>query len=134
MSRKKVHFSYFFLDYLNMPVFADRLETRLKERKVTQKELAEFLQIRRPTISDWKKNGAVPPADVALKIAKFLDVDIWWLVFGESQEAPELTAEQKRLLASWEELSESDKEEIEMLIDFKNKAAKAKAVPADSVG
>jgi len=117
-----------------MEMFSDRLDTVLKEKKITQKELAEFLQIRRPTISDWKKNGAVPPADVALKIAKFLDVDIWWLVFGESQEAPELTAEQKRLLASWEELSGQDKEEIEMLIDFKNKAAKAKSVPADSVG
>jgi len=129
-----VHFPYFFFDYLSMTLFIDRLETLLKEKKVTQKELAEFLNIRRPTISDWKKNGAVPSADIALKIAKYLDTTVEFLVYGESEEAPELTPEQKKLLASWAELSDEDKEEIGMLIDFKNKAAKAKDVPADSVG
>ena len=117
-----------------MELFSDRLDKVLKEKKITQKELAEKIGIRRPTISDWKKNGACPPIDIALRIADFLSIDCRWLVTGEESENVTLTPEQKKLLAAWEELSGQDKEEIEMLIDFKNKAAKAKALPADSVG
>lgn len=119
---------------MNMSDFTDRIDSKLKEKFLKRIAMCESAGIAPNSIAIWKKRGTLPAVDVALKIAKFLDVDIWWLVFGESQEAPELTAEQKRLLASWEELSGQDKEEIEMLIDFKNKAAKAKALPADSVG
>lgn len=117
-----------------MEMFSDRLDTVLKEKKITQKELAEKIGIRRPTISDWKKNGACPPIDIALRIADYLGVDCRWLVTGEESETITLSQEEKKLLAEWRELSGQDKEEIEMLIDFKNKAAKAKALPADSVG
>lgn len=117
-----------------MSDFTDRIDLKLKEKLLKRMAMCDAVGINSTSVAAWKKRGTLPAVDVALKIAKFLDVDIWWLVFGESQEAPELTAEQKRLLASWEELSESDREEIEMLIDFKNKAAKGKALPADSVG
>lgn len=117
-----------------MEMFSDRLDKVLRERKITQKELAEKIGIRRPTISDWKKNGACPTIDVALRIADFLNVDCRWLVTGEESEKVTLSQEEKKLLAAWDELSQADKEEIEMLIDFKSKAAKAKALPADSVG
>ena len=40
--------------------FMERVEGLLKEKKLTQKELADDLGLRRPTLSDWKKNGAIP--------------------------------------------------------------------------
>lgn len=115
-------------------LIVERIDSLLKKKGETRVQIAQAIGIKPQNISAWSVRGTIPAVDVALKIAKFLDVDIWWLVFGESEEAPELTAEQKKLLAAWDELSQADKEEIEMLIDFKNKAAKAKSVPADSVG
>ena len=75
-----------------MESFMTRLEKVLKEKKLTQTQLAEDLNLRRPTLSDWKKNGSFPPLDIALKIAHYLSVDIEWLATGttESQPAPEL--------------------------------------------
>ena len=52
-----------------MEYFIDRLEKVLKDKGISKTELAEKNGIRRPTISDWKKNGAVPSGDVGLKIA-----------------------------------------------------------------
>lgn len=114
--------------------FVERIDNLLLNRKESRAEFLRHLNLPRNAITNWNNRGNIPAADIAVSIAKYLGTTVEFLVLGESQEAPELTAEQKRLLASWEELSESDKEEIEMLIDFKNKAAKAKAVPADSVG
>lgn len=66
-----------------MELFAERLERLIKERKLTQVAVADSVGIRRPTISDWKKNGSYPTADVAVKIAKLLNVSVEYLVTGE---------------------------------------------------
>lgn len=66
-----------------MELFAERLERLIKEKKLTQIAVADSVGIRRPTISDWKKNGSYPTADVAVKIAKLLNVSVEYLVTGE---------------------------------------------------
>ena len=63
--------------------FMDRVESILKEKRLTQKELAEDLGLRRPTLSDWKKNGAVPAGDICIRIADYLGVSVEWLVTGK---------------------------------------------------
>lgn len=67
-----------------METFAERLEQLLKENNLTQARLADIVQIRRLTISDWKRQGTFPPADVAVKIAKTLHTSVEYLVTGES--------------------------------------------------
>jgi len=66
-----------------MELFAERLERLIKEKKLTQIAVADSVGIRRPTISDWKKNGSYPTADVAVKIAKLLNVSVEYLITGE---------------------------------------------------
>ena len=66
-----------------MELFAERLERLIKEKGLTQVAVADSVGIRRPTISDWKKNGSYPTADVAVKIARLLDVSVEYLVTGE---------------------------------------------------
>ena len=82
-------------DNLSMELFAERLERLIKERKLTQIAVADAVGIRRPTISDWKKNGNYPTADVALKIAKLLGVSVEYLVSGD--ESSPLAEENRRL-------------------------------------
>lgn len=68
-------------------MFVDRLEKLIKENHLTQSSLADMVQIRRPTISDWKKNGSYPTADVAVKIAKALHTTVEYLVTGEQDDS-----------------------------------------------
>lgn len=65
--------------------FAERLERLIKEKKLTQISVADTIGIRRPTISDWKKNGSYPPADIAVKIAMLLGVSVEYLVTGQEK-------------------------------------------------
>lgn len=115
-------------------LIVERIDSLLKKRKETRVQVAKAIGINPQNISAWSIRGTVPAVDIAVAIARYLGVTAEWLVTGEESETITLSQEEKKLLAEWRELSGQDKEEIEMLIDFKNKAAKAKALPADSVG
>ena len=94
--------------------FMDRVETLLKEKRITQKEMADTLSLRRPTLSDWKKNGAVPAGDICLKIADYLGVSVEWLISGKEAG---LSTEQRALLSQWSKLSADQKDTIQILLD-----------------
>ena len=94
--------------------FMDRVESLLKEKRLTQKELAEDLELRRPTLSDWKKNGAVPAGDICIRIADYLGVSVEWLVTGKEAA---LSSEERTLLKQWQVLSEEQKDTIRTLLD-----------------
>lgn len=100
-------------------VFMDRVEMILKQKKQTQKELAEELGLRRPSLSDWKKNGSVPAGDVCLKIANYLKVSVEWLISGKEGG---LSKEESELLAQWSMLSPEQKNNINILLDGWKKA------------
>ena len=94
--------------------FMDRVESILKEKRLTQIELAEDLGLRRPTLSDWKKNGAVPAADICLRIAEYLGVSVEWLVTGKETA---LTSEEKTLLKQWKILTPDQKDTLRTLLN-----------------
>ncbi len=110
-----------------MAIFIDRLESKLKEKNCTQSELANQIGIRRPTISEWKKNGSIPSGDVCLRIADYLNVSVRWLISG--QEEKQLSNQDKELLAKINDLTPAQKESILMMIDgytLKNKSSSEK--------
>lgn len=69
-----------------MESFIERLERLLKNSHMTQAYLADSVGLRRTTISDWKKNGSYPSADVAVKIADILGTTVEYLVAGRGGE------------------------------------------------
>ena len=89
--------------------FMDRVETLLKEKRITQKEMADTLSLRRPTLSDWKKNGAVPAGDICLKIADYLGVSVEWLISGKEAG---LSKSERQLLSMFASLSSTHREEL----------------------
>ncbi|MBQ3670406.1 MAG: helix-turn-helix transcriptional regulator [Treponema sp.] len=99
---------------------------------MTQKELAKLLSIRQPTISDWKKNGVIPPADIVLNIANIFGTSVEFLVTGKEQSIV-LSESEARLVRIWRGLSDGDREKIMMLIDFKSRAPREIALQADTV-
>lgn len=94
--------------------FSERLENLLKENKITQTKLAEDLHIRRTTISEWKKNGAIPDGDICLKIANYLNVSVEWLITGEDNT---LSNELRDILNMYTLLDTSQKETVYTLIE-----------------
>ena len=63
----------------------ERIDALSKERRVSNKALAEYLGFSSPqTFTNWKYNDSMPKADVAVKIAKFFGVSVEYLVTGET--------------------------------------------------
>lgn len=63
-------------------LFFDRLQKLLDSRNITQKKLAEILDVRQNTISDWKLNGNLPNAETAIKISQYFNVSLDYLLAG----------------------------------------------------
>lgn len=64
-----------------MNFFTDRLKTLRKEKKLTQKELAEQIGIKQNSYSDWETGKNEPNLENIVKLADLLDVSLDWL-FG----------------------------------------------------
>ena len=62
--------------------FADRLERLLNEKKMQKAELAERIGFSANGIITWNATGTIRIADIAVKIAKCLDVTTEYLIFG----------------------------------------------------
>jgi SOS-response transcriptional repressor LexA len=95
--------------------FSERLEILIKAKNTSQKAIAEYLGIRRPSISDWKNLGTIPGADTAIKLAQFFDVSVEYLITGKDKVG--LTPEQQNLLRNYNKLDKRDKETVLDLIE-----------------
>lgn len=96
--------------------FIERLEELLKQNNISQTELANRLNIRRPTISDWKKNGVLPNTEIALKIAKMFNISVECLINGDDPNG--LTVEEMQLLKKFRSLSKTNQAIIQNQIEF----------------
>ena len=63
-----------------MEIFGKRVKKELKEQGRTQTELADFLNVRKSTVSEWVNDNNEPPMEVIVKIAKFLHVTTDYLL------------------------------------------------------
>lgn len=64
--------------------FVDRIDELLRLKKLTRKDLAKSLNIPHNCIAQWKLRGSIPNALTAVKIAKFLNTSVEYLVTGEA--------------------------------------------------
>lgn len=100
-----------------METFMERLEKILKEKGITQAELAEKVHIRRPTISEWKKNGGSPSLEVASVMAVYIGVSLEWLATGK--EAESIAPQYQSFLNDVMALPEYDFEELKAIVKIK---------------
>jgi SOS-response transcriptional repressor LexA len=111
--------------------FPERLETLIKENKTSQKAIAEYVGVRYASISDWKKDGSYPRADIAIKIAKVLGTTVEYLVFGEETSGyPQEIISIARKIAG---LDPSDRRDILDFIDIKLKKHKKEGKSMEAV-
>ena len=62
-------------------IFSDRLKTLRKEKKLTQKELAEQIGIKQNSYSDWETGKTEPSFENLIKLADLFGISLDWL-FG----------------------------------------------------
>ncbi len=64
--------------------FANTLRELRISRKITQEELAKYLNVSRPTIAGYETKNKQPDFEKLKKIAAFFDVSIDYLITGNS--------------------------------------------------
>lgn len=63
-----------------------RIENLLKQQKKTQKELSEYIGLSAPqAYTNWKARNSIPSADMAVKIAEYLNTSVEYLVTGNDK-------------------------------------------------
>lgn len=63
-----------------MKIFQERLIEQRKLNKVTQRELAEYLQIAQPSYIRYENGTSEPSLENLVKLADFFDVSIDYLL------------------------------------------------------
>lgn len=74
-----------------MKTFADRLREEIEYFGLTRKELAFKAEVKQRALDMYLGTQAsMPPADVAVRLAKALNVTVEYLVTGERNKQPEI--------------------------------------------
>lgn len=91
----------------------ERIDSLSKERKISQKELAEAIGLSSGQIfTNWKSRDSMLGADVAVKIANFFGVTVEYLVTGETtnplqQQSKDLSVKYYALMHKYEGLKKA---------------------------
>lgn len=63
--------------------FTDRIERLLKEQGKKKADFSKEIGTGKQNFYDWKKRGNTPTADIAVKIARYLNTSVEYLVTGK---------------------------------------------------
>jgi len=63
--------------------FVKILEDFLEEKKISRRQFCSLVDIPNSTISSWKSKNLLPSIELVAKVARFMNVSLDWLVFGE---------------------------------------------------
>lgn len=63
--------------------FVEILEEYLKEKKISRRQFCALVDIPNTTISSWKNKNLLPSIELVAKVARFMNVSLDWLVYGD---------------------------------------------------
>lgn len=89
----------------------ERIFVELSQRNITQKDFANNIDVNEKTVSAWKKNNSLPPADKLSNISDCLGVSLDFLLTGEEKK-PSLSEDKVSLLEMYDMLTDMEKGEI----------------------
>lgn len=99
--------------------FGDRLLRRRKELKQSQAALGKLVGVAHVTISQWERNETQPAGKRLFALAKSLQCNPTWLLFGKDDyapsapsdaEPPALSPEHRELIELYDSLPESEQQ------------------------
>lgn len=108
-----------------MTTFGEKLRQLMENNNVKQQELADKLNVKRGSVSNWTTNRRCPDAETIVKIADYFNVTVDYLLkdteieskeFEKIKELKEDYSEIENLYESYKELDEKNKNLIDSLI------------------
>ena len=94
----------------------ERIDKLLLIKKEKRSVLCKAIGINPGAVTNWcGKKQSLPRADVALDIAKYFEVSIYWLLTGE--EDSDITLEERNLLSKYSMLTDDNQRNINALIE-----------------
>lgn len=85
----------------------ERIFVELSQRNITQKDFANNIDVNEKTVSAWKKNNSLPPADKLSNISDCLGVSLDFLLTGK-EKSPSLPDDEQELLNYYKKLPERE--------------------------
>lgn len=70
-----------------MTTLGDRIKQKIKEKGISQAELAELLNVSKQSVTGWIKGSYEPGVKLAYHMCMHLDCSIDWLVTGHERSA-----------------------------------------------
>ena len=94
-----------------------RLFSTMKQKKITQEEIAKALNTSQSVVAGWKNRGTVPSMEYLPTICEVLGVSWEYLVTGEETEQ-HFTSEEKQLVEQFRKVLPEGQKEIQSFIEF----------------
>lgn len=109
------------MNNITKKIIGKRIATAIADKNVTQKELAEHLNVKPNVISEFCKGGRVPNAEQIIKIADFFNISADYLlgrseiktIDPDMQAAIKYTGLSEEALKYWNNHNEAEKEETQ---------------------
>ena len=106
----------------NGMLIVERIDQLLSERNENRVIMANSIDVTTQTISHWFTRGTIPAADIALKIADYLNVSIEFLLYGIEKD---YSNTERDLISRFRELSAMQQEAVISVIQtFENQNLK----------
>lgn len=96
--------------------FFERCEAIAKQKNISLNELGRLVGVSGAAINGWK-NGSFPKVDIALKVAKVLDVSVEYLVTGNV-----LSAEESQIVEIYRKIPKAYRNMVKHLMQDITKA------------
>jgi putative transcriptional regulator len=80
-------------------MLGENIKKYRQKKQFTQEELAVRLHVTRQTISKWEKNYSVPDAEILVRLAEILEVQISQLLGTEADDETQAAQEKENALA-----------------------------------
>lgn len=86
----------------------ERIFVELSQKNIAQKDFATEIDVNEKTVSAWKRNNSLPPADKLSKISDCLGVSLEYLITGK-EKSPSLPEDELELLTHYKKIPEKEK-------------------------
>lgn len=114
---------YFYGGFKDFMAVSDRLASIRKEKKMSQLDLANKVSLHTNAIGRYERGEAIPSVDVAIKLAKALEVSLDYLTGLTNVELNDVTLSR---LGEINALNNEDREHVYKVLDALLRDAKSK--------
>lgn len=101
-------------------MFPERLKALRLEAKLTQKQIAEKLEVNQPQYARWENGGRTPSKETLQKFADFFDVSVDYLLGNTNEKRPVLETAQVLFRKTIDDFNLTKEQQEQFKIDIDN--------------